>query len=883
MDQTSLQIPGQEEPLARRPEVAKPAKLKVKSKASKDEKSGRRRISRACDQCHLARTKCDGQKPCASCLEYGMTCMYLREQKRRGKGSWKYIREQQQLAAASAENNFHKPQSPRNDDSDQLSLPEHPESPDRPMVNTAMIYPPWTGTAMSPSSSTGSEEMSFDANPKLQQQWEMDLANHQMVGELQGQYQQFMADVQLNPSLEHGLGGPAVVLQEDALGQKYGYNREDIMFDNGVSEQGDTSPSMLIYGNWDGTTDSLANNSVKVKAAPSPFFGDTQLLLGYPQNTTAPLFRSLTAQATSPQNQHHNHTHMHHNPPPSIRYPVLAPILPHIRKILSASYACELLDYYFTSSSFNQIHPISPYVLGYVFRKESFLRQDNPRKCAPALLASILWISAHSSDAPFLTTPPSARSRICKQLLNLIHRLLKPHIDGVLSDGAMSHFAKTLVDGKAINSIYISPDGTNESGTDIKRGCSNGLDDVMTYVHLATVSSASEYKGASLHWWNEAWTLARRLKLGREVPTDLGGQNQLGIQDAYYTETTITEEAREERRRVWWLLYVVDRHLSLCYNKPLFLLDAECDQLLQPMDDKMWQIGDFASEPQPPNPPRRRGPSFGCTGHSIFGYFLPLMTILGEIVDLKHARNHPRFGLGFQAIQRYANEIATHLDIYKQSLNEFEQRYSDSTSSAMLQSNNTMDDSKDTASSPSSTPSSSSISTTDLQTRIVLAYATHVHHVLHILVSGKWDPISLLEDEDLWTSTSSFLDATSHAIHAAEAVEKILDLDPGLEFMPFFFGVYLLQGSLLLLLIADKLGCEASPGVVNACEIIVRAHEASVVTLRTEYQRNFRTVMRSALAQVRGRESKDPGEQSMKRRQILGLYRWNADGTGLAL
>ncbi|KAI9870046.1 MAG: hypothetical protein M1823_008867, partial [Watsoniomyces obsoletus] len=71
--------------------------------------------------------------------------------------------------------------------------------------------------------------------------------------------------------------------------------------------------------------------------------------------------------------------------------------------------------------------------------------------------------------------------------------------------------------------------------------------------------------------------------------------------------------------------------------------------------------------------------------------------------------------------------------------------------------------------------------------------------------------------------------------------------------MPFFFGIYLLQGSFLLLLIADKLQGEANPNIVRACEVIVRAHEACIVTLNTEYQRNFRKVMRSALQQVRGR------------------------------
>jgi len=156
-------------------------------------------------------------------------------------------------------------------------------------------------------------------------------------------------------------------------------------------------------------------------------------------------------------------------------------------------------------------------------------------------------------------------------------------------------------------------------------------------------------------------------------------------------------------------------------------------------------------------------------------------------------------------------------------------------------------------------------------------------HTLHILLNGKWDPISLLDDNDLWISSQSFISATSHAVAAAQAIDDILDYDPDLSFMPFFFGIYLLQGSFLLLLIADKLQDEASSAVVKACETIVRAHEACVVTLNTEYQRNFRKVMRSALSQVRGRVPEDFGESQMRRREVLSHYRWSGDGTGLAL
>jgi len=92
-------------------------------------------------------------------------------------------------------------------------------------------------------------------------------------------------------------------------------------------------------------------------------------------------------------------------------------------------------------------------------------------------------------------------------------------------------------------------------------------------MHLAIVISASEYKAASLRWWNAAWSLARELKLGKEVPVtpppetnedDAQGELDLehmnGMQPSGPSNVVdLTEEQREERRRVWWLLYTVDR------------------------------------------------------------------------------------------------------------------------------------------------------------------------------------------------------------------------------------------------------------------------------------------------------------------------------------
>ena len=638
-----------------------------------------------------------------------------------------------------------------------------------------------------------------------------------------------------------------------------------------------------------------------------------------------------------PQNNFGNHS--------QLRYPVLEPLIPHLGNMIPASLACDLIDLYFASSSSAQMHPMSPYVLGLVFRKRSFLHPTKPRQCQPALLASMLWVAAQTSDAPLLSSVPSARGKICQKLLELTVSLLKPLIH--TPSGDASPVSSPIVDGVALGGLGVALPGsismdalTGESGA---FGAAGTLDDVITYIHLATVVSASEYKGASLRWWNAAWSLARELKLNRELsqnapsmnphpgnPNEIDADGEADEGMGSVAPGVITEEEREERRRIWWLVYIVDRHLALCYNRPLFLLDVECAGLLQPMDDTDWQNGIFhpyttdpnvlASDPTGGQSSRPRGPSFECNGHSIFGYFLPLMAILGEIVDLHHARNHPRFGVNFRSSHEWEEqtaEIVRHLEIYEQSLKRFEQRHMSANAHCQnIEEKN--DQSNDGLPHDIGTPSGHSVHSAhtnssrmtegDIQTRIVLAYGTHVMHVLHILLTGKWDPINLLDDNDLWISSQGFITATGHAVSAAEAISHILEFDPGLEFMPFFFGIYLLQGSFLLLLIADKLQLEASPSVVKACETIIRAHEACVVTLNTEYQvrdcplfcflstpvlqkpssnallqRNFSKVMRSALAQVRGRVPEDLGEQHQRRRELLALYRWTGDGTGLAL
>lgn len=583
----------------------------------------------------------------------------------------------------------------------------------------------------------------------------------------------------------------------------------------------------------------------------------------------------------------------------SCRYPVLKPLIPHLGTIMTVSTACDLLEYYFQSSSSVFMEPTSPYILGSVFRKRSFMRQHKPRKCSPALLASMLWIAAQTSEASYLTSSPSARSIICQKLWKLTVDLLKPLVHSPSSHGfapgsGTSAAHDTLRVDRVIGRYDGRPDGAMPP--------TSTLDDIATYMNLGVVTSASEYKAASLRWWNAAWSLARELKLGRELSQGISkerdplgaapdnGDIEIGVSDCSHSgvqvpastpAAAVVEEMREERRRLWWLLYMVDRHLGLCYNRPLAMLDNECEDLYQPVPDTLWQAGEFYTGH---TGPRAKGLNFQCTSHDVFGFFLPLMTILGDIVDLNAQKNHPRFGQR-NSWELHEAEITRQLERYAYSIEEFKAQHGcGQNDDAVNQQNATSD------------PVHSEWMH---QTRKVAAYATHIMHVLHILLHGKWDPVALLEDDNMWICSQSFLAATSNAISAAHAVEEILDLDPDLSFMPYLFGMvsgcawhalrnalidpqYLLQGSLILLLLADKLSTETNDGVIRACETIVRAHEAAVVTLNTEYQRNFRKVMISTLAQIKGHGHAREMTPA-KRREVLSLYRWTSLGNGLAI
>jgi hypothetical protein len=360
----------------------------------------------------------------------------------------------------------------------------------------------------------------------------------------------------------------------------------------------------------------------------------------------------------------------------------------------------------------------------------------------------------------------------------------------------------------------------------------------LTLTLIGIVVSGGDFKHDCLKWWRAAWALAKELALGQEVDETL--QNTLGNPESPYDGTQgsgqnasaysiegsgMTEEEKEERRRTWWLLYIADRHLALSFNSPLTILDAEC-HLYQPLDDISWQNFD-------PDVPQVRyyGPSTKFTGIGLFEYFLPLMVILGDLVDIHHRRYHPRF----KNLENIAavSQVESLLEAYEQSLKP--RQLSTSTHQNPEFQTPSLTD-MHSHFDFSNSPPSSHLTLAESRRTLVIAYATHILHVLHILLHGMWDPISMLDDLDHWTTSASFVKCVSHSVSAAQAVSQILKLDPELSFMPYLFGIYLLHGSFILLFCADKVQTEADPTVRQACETMIRAHEVCVATLNTEYQ-----------------------------------------------
>ena len=255
-------------------------------------------------------------------------------------------------------------------------------------------------------------------------------------------------------------------------------------------------------------------------------------------------------------------------------------------------------------------------------------------------------------------------------------------------------------------------------------------------------------------------------------------------------------------------------------------------------------------------PPRVIGASSVITGTGYFEYFLPLMSILGDIIEVHHRRFHPRLGMvdDTHAVAIIGDLLANceaSIDKLRQEIELVEYAAPMPTPGAngpsikdLISGYTNLPPPPPQGPPPTTVPATTTTTTAAAarakdrsRLQLVTAYSTHILHVLHVLLHGKWDAISMLDDDDDWITSARFNNCASHAIAASQAVSQILKFDPELTFMPYLFGIYLLHGSFILLLFADRMPrVGPNQSVELACETIVRAHEVCVVTLSTEFQ-----------------------------------------------
>ncbi|KAF3060643.1 Xylanolytic transcriptional activator xlnR [Trichoderma lentiforme] len=839
----------------------------------------RKRTRRACDKCSASRTRCDGECPCRRCEDYGYTCRYNREVKKRGRlpasatannhnsngssinarrDSWPQshrrgsIRNDSNLGRSSNGN------SNSNSNSNGISQASC-SSPSASISSSTVGQHPFADTV--DATSAGPESVTLDQRDQVT----VPDARQDMLHSISQPYSQSRTAPPLSvPSLvQVGLQPPPP--QRSSIGNSLSVSVFDGQFADSevvLSDESAGYPSP-VNGRPPIETGSARQHRGSFKSTPS-----------HERNR-----ESFSTAATGHDAAGLMLDFFHKAPNEDCWYKFLEPILPYIRNIIPASVACDLLDIFLTDPGSSLFRVASPYILTRVFRKKSIVHPTNPRYTTPALLATILWCVAQTADVMMLHVPGS-RAKVVNDLYDLATSLI--------SERDPDRWRRIHGGLRAENETPHPrlPNAPTVPKTTVNNEPAGETDDVLTFILLSIAVSGSDFKSDCYKWWSKATRLAFSLGLHREDEQCAGPvtpcANPLCSCKKDQDGSIYNLELREERRRVFWLLYALDRHLALSFNSALTIPDSYCE-VYSPLPEAVWENLDTI----PPSeiPARRIGPPTTASGSAFFEYFLPLMAILGDIIEVHHRRRHPRLaGLDDSHSVAVIQEL---LSTYELSLAALSPESNDSSTMPLpihtpkgMVAGMPPRPSISHQHPPSAAPYNASDPS---KMRLAKAYSAHILHVLHVLLHGKWDAISMLDDGDDWITSKRFNECASHAISASQSVSTILTIDPELTFMSYLFGIYLLQGSFILLLFADRMPqLGPNESVAQACENIIRAHEVCVVTLSTEFQKNFRTVLRSTLYSVQGAGTTN-WDEHRSRRRALSLYRWTKGAKGLAL
>jgi hypothetical protein len=423
-------------------------------------------------------------------------------------------------------------------------------------------------------------------------------------------------------------------------------------------------------------------------------------------------------------------------------------------------------------------------------------------------------------------------------------------------------------------------------------------------MHVALVTMTTEAKPPGTHWWHTAFQLAREYRLNRdptapsasipqatsfngvsrETPTHAGSQDQdqdddmedssgttspMSVSDDAIVEhsdprpvISSTDEG-EERRRIWWLLYIWDRHLALRYNRPLSIKDSESQDVQLPMDDSTWQTSSSpATSPAVINQHRQRGPPSIILGDSIFEILLPLMCILGQIIDMHHVAYHPRVerGLSNPVADAYTSTITQQLVEIEPSVTALGAHHDGASNTGPFRN-----------------------AILRQHQHLLGCHARFLLQLLYSLLGqASWDKLTLYDRANEYMHTPRFGEVLSRSLLAAESLEALMLAGPIMEFDSMFFGIFFYHGASLPWAVLASLKRQCDPKVVHACETYVRVYEASNTSYLAEYLRKTRRLLLTSLKEIRDGVPLSRTEAHLQK-HILKVYRWTGEGTGLGL
>ncbi|KAL4899223.1 hypothetical protein BDW74DRAFT_189486 [Aspergillus multicolor] len=530
----------------------------------------------------------------------------------------------------------------------------------------------------------------------------------------------------------------------------------------------------------------------------------------------------------------------------SCRYPCLVPVIPLLQGTMTADDACELLDIFFSDPETAGAENRCPYVLSPVIKKQSVLMKRNPRPASAAFLVVILWCVSHTTSLAMFRDP-TARTRVTQRLYYLSMKLLRARDSDICyradskcppmltqqtsADASMSTANSGFTGGWVAESdmpLYATSIDTTPSPVS-KGKPEQNVDDVLTYVLLTCVISGTEFKDEWTKWWSKAVGLVKTLGFNSEA--------RITGQTPSFDEMSLTDrESHEERRRTFWLVYALDRHFAFSFNEPIHILDSEC-QVLCPLPEWVWQsLHDIPSEDIPP---RVLGPPTQIHGSSFFEWFLPLMTILGDVIEVRTRNQHPRLG-GFNEsylaaiIQAMLDDCEYNLEVLQAARSPVDPIIPGNNYSLILPTSPTcFGDPAEKANTESAAEGP--------RMDTAVAYSKYIIQFQRFLLSADCDARATGErgaNCNLATSTSTL--ACSPTIFAiGKCVARILEVDTQLSFIPFVFGTYLFHGGLRFLSLSEQMprvGARDLGSVQAGCEAIGRAHETILQTLDTSFQ-----------------------------------------------